>query len=54
MQLRVPGASDLEVSALGLGCMRMSFGGTPTGKQANSGRARSLHRATARRANLPK
>jgi aryl-alcohol dehydrogenase-like predicted oxidoreductase len=33
MQLRKLGASGLEVSALGLGCMRMSFGDTPTDKQ---------------------
>jgi aryl-alcohol dehydrogenase-like predicted oxidoreductase len=33
MQLRVLGNSGLAVSALGLGCMRMSFGDTPTDKQ---------------------
>ncbi len=33
MQLRVLGNSNLAVSALGLGCMRMSFGDTPTDKQ---------------------
>ena len=33
MQMRVLGNSNLEVSALGLGCMRMSFGDTPTDKQ---------------------
>jgi len=33
MQLRKLGASGLAVSALGLGCMRMSFGDTPTDKQ---------------------
>jgi aryl-alcohol dehydrogenase-like predicted oxidoreductase len=33
MQLRKLGSSGLEVSALGLGCMRMSFGDTPTDKQ---------------------
>ena len=29
MQKRKLGNSNLEVSALGLGCMRMSFGDTP-------------------------
>lgn len=33
MQLRILGNSGLAVSALGLGCMRMSFGDTPTDKQ---------------------
>ena len=33
MQKRKLGRSNLEVSALGLGCMRMSFGDTPTDKQ---------------------
>lgn len=33
MQTRTLGNSNLEVSALGLGCMRMSFGDTPTDKQ---------------------
>jgi aryl-alcohol dehydrogenase-like predicted oxidoreductase len=33
MQTRKLGNSGLEVSALGLGCMRMSFGDTPTDQQ---------------------
>jgi aryl-alcohol dehydrogenase-like predicted oxidoreductase len=33
MQKRKLGNSELEVSALGLGCMRMSFGDKPTDKQ---------------------
>lgn len=33
MQKRYLGNEQLEVSALGLGCMRMSFGDTPTDKQ---------------------
>ncbi len=33
MQTRKLGSSGLKVSALGLGCMRMSFGDTPTDKQ---------------------
>lgn len=34
MQTRKLGNSGLEVSAMGLGCMRMSFGDKPTDKQA--------------------
>ena len=33
MQKRKLGNSGLEVSALGLGCMRMSFGDKPVEKQ---------------------
>ena len=33
MQKRKLGNSSLEVSALGLGCMRMSFGDKPTDRQ---------------------
>ena len=33
MQMRRLGASDLEVSALGLGCMRMTFGDRPLGDE---------------------
>src|SRR6266545_7124389 len=33
MQKRKLGNRGLEVSAMGLGCMRMSFGDTPTDKQ---------------------
>jgi aryl-alcohol dehydrogenase-like predicted oxidoreductase len=45
MQLRKLGKSGLEVSALGLGCMRMSFGDTPTDKQEMIG---FLHAAVER------
>lgn len=31
MQKRILGNSELSVSALGLGCMRMTFGDTPIG-----------------------
>ena len=34
MQKRKLGNSGLEVSALGLGCMRMSFGDAPIGDKA--------------------
>ncbi|HEY3413165.1 MAG TPA: aldo/keto reductase [Armatimonadota bacterium] len=34
MQKRKPGNSGLEVSALGLGCMRMTFGDAPIGDKA--------------------
>ncbi len=33
MQMRMLGNDGLKVSALGLGCMRMSFGDTPTDKR---------------------
>ena len=33
MQIRKLGNSGLEVSAMGLGCMRMSFGDKPTNKK---------------------
>ena len=33
MQTRKLGNSELEVSALGLGCMRMSFGDKPVDRQ---------------------
>ena len=33
MQKRTLGNSNLEVSALGLGCMRMSYGDNPIDKQ---------------------
>ena len=45
MQQRKLGNSDLEVSALGLGCMRMSFGDRPTDKQEMIG---FLHAAVGR------
>lgn len=35
MQKRKPGNRDLEVSALGLGCMRMTFGDKPVGTRHN-------------------
>lgn len=45
MQTRKLGNSGLEVSAMGLGCMRMSFGDKPTGKQEMIG---FLHKAVER------
>ncbi len=45
MQKRKLGNSGLEVSALGLGCMRMSFGDKPTDKQEMIG---FLHKAVER------
>src|SRR5438093_13596598 len=34
MQTRILGNSDLKVSALGLGCMRMTFGDKPIGDKS--------------------
>lgn len=45
MQTRKLGNSGLEVSAMGLGCMRMSFGDKPTDKQEMIG---FLHKAVER------
>lgn len=45
MDKRILGNSGLEVSALGLGCMRMSFGDAPTDKQEMIA---LLHKAVAR------
>ena len=46
MKKRTLGNSGLEVSAMGLGCMRMSFGDTPTDKQEMID---FLHKAVERR-----
>ena len=43
MTTRTLGKSGLEVSALGLGCMRMSFGDAPIGTKAEM--IRFLHQA---------
>jgi aryl-alcohol dehydrogenase-like predicted oxidoreductase len=34
MHKRIPGNSSLEVSALGLGCLRMTFADKPVGSKA--------------------
>ncbi len=49
MKMRKLGNSDLVVSALGLGCMRMSFGDTPTDKQEMIA---FMHRAVERGVNF--
>ena len=46
MKTRILGKSGLEVSALGLGCMRMSFGDAPVGTKAEM--VRFLHTAVER------